>query len=79
IETKISSDELSRDNKVELTNKLYNEAKGSYLRKCEALRKEAMPVFKNIRSTQGANIENVFVPFSDGKRGLQALTPLQKT
>jgi preprotein translocase subunit SecA len=79
IETKISADELSRDNKVELTNKLYNEAKGSYLRKCEALRKEAMPVFKNIRSTQGANIENVFVPFSDGKRGLQALTPLQKT
>jgi preprotein translocase subunit SecA len=79
IETKITAEELSKGNTVELTNHLYNEAKTSYLRKSEALRKEAMPVFKNIRSTQGNHIENVFVPFSDGKRGLQALTPLQKT
>jgi preprotein translocase subunit SecA len=79
IETKISADDLGKGNIVELTNQLYTEAKTSYLRKCELLRKEAMPVFRNIRTTQGNHIENVFVPFSDGKRGLQALTPLQKT
>ncbi len=79
IDTKITAEELAKGNANELSERLYVEAKTAYLRKCEGLKKEVIPVFQNIRTTQGAHIENVFVPFSDGKRGLQALTPLQKT
>ena len=79
IDTTITADELGRVNDVELAQQLYVESKTAYIRKSEGLKKDAMPVFQNIRSSQGAHIENVFVPFSDGRRGLQALTPLQKT
>ena len=45
----------------------------------EDLKKNAIPVFKNIRLTQGSHIENVVVPFSDGRKGLNVLTGLDKT
>jgi preprotein translocase subunit SecA len=38
-----------------------------------------VPVFKNIRTTQGNHIENVAVPFSDGKKAMQVLVNLNKT
>ena len=40
---------------------------------------QAVPVFKNIRQTQGANIENVVVPFTDGTKVIQVLANLNKT
>lgn len=79
IDTQITAEQLDKADAATLSQELYTEAKESYLRKCEGMRKEALPVFQNIRSTQGAHIENVFVPFTDGKRGLQVLVPLQKT
>ena len=38
-----------------------------------------MPVFQNIRKAQGAQIENVVVPFTDGRKSMQALANLNKT
>ncbi len=43
------------------------------------MKKQAIPVFKNIRLTQGSHIENVVVPFSDGRKGLNVLVSLEKT
>ena len=37
-----------------------------------------MPLIQNIRKEQGAQIENVAVPFSDGKKSIQALVKLDK-
>ncbi len=34
---------------------------------------QAVPVFKKIRLEQGNRIENVIVPFTDGKKALQVL------
>jgi len=42
-------------------------------------KKQAIPVFKNIRLTQGSHIEHVVVPFTDGRKGLNVLTNLDKT
>ena len=42
-------------------------------------RKSAVPVFKNILLTQGSHIENVVVPFTDGKKAINVLANLQKT
>jgi preprotein translocase subunit SecA len=39
---------------------------------------QTLPIIKNIRKEQGNHIENVAVPFTDGKKGIQALANLDK-
>jgi len=79
IETSITQEEFEKGNAAELSEKLYQEATARYQRKTAELQKQAVPVFQNIRNTQGAHIENVVVPFTDGKKGLQVLSNLNKT
>lgn len=79
LDTKITPDELLKGDINTISDKLYNEATEAYnLRKAE-LKKNAVPVFKNIRLTQGSHIENVVVPFTDGRKGLNVLANLDKT
>ncbi|OYW20285.1 MAG: preprotein translocase subunit SecA, partial [Sphingobacteriales bacterium 12-47-4] len=78
IDTAIEKEEFLRGNAGEVTDKLYLEATSHYQRKKDELKTQAMPVFKNIRVTQGRHIENVVVPFTDGTKGINALTNLQK-
>ena len=62
-----------------MIDKLYAEATDNYASHKEIVKKQAIPVFKNIRLTQGSHIENVVVPFSDGRKGLNVLASLDKT
>jgi preprotein translocase subunit SecA len=41
--------------------------------------KQSLPVFKNVRQTQGSHIENVVVPFTDGKKAVNVIANLDKT
>ena len=79
IDTKITSEELGKLSEVDLAEKLYSEAAANYERRKQDLMVQSIPVFKNIRQQQGSHIENVIVPFSDGRRGMQALANLNKT
>jgi preprotein translocase subunit SecA len=79
MDTKIEKEEFLKGDENTLVEKLYNEATENYDRKKEEIRKQAMPVFKNIRVSQGNHIENVVVPFSDGRKIINVLTNLQKT
>jgi preprotein translocase subunit SecA len=79
IDTNISAEELSRGNAAELSGKLYEEAIAHYQQKVKDLNKQALPVFQNIRVAQGSHIENVVVPFSDGRKSVQVLSNMQKT
>lgn len=79
LETKIEEEEFKKTDANKLIDKLYNEATDNYSRHKEELKKQVIPVFKNIRLTQGSHIENVVVPFSDGKKQLNALANLDKT
>jgi preprotein translocase subunit SecA len=79
IDTAITEEEFKRENTGVLSDRLYIEAIENYQRHKEELSKNAVPVFKNIRQTQGAHIENVMVPFSDGRKGINVLTNLDKT
>src|SRR5205085_9498019 len=62
-----------------LTDRLYEEAKSHYDHKTKMLDQQTLPVIKNIRKEQGSHIENVAVPFTDGKKGIQVLANLNKT
>nr|MDQ6904311.1 SEC-C metal-binding domain-containing protein [Bacteroidota bacterium] len=79
IDTSITPDELNRTDINSLTNKLYYEAKNHYNLKNKAMNEQTLPVIKNIRREQGNHIENVAVPFTDGKKAMQAVANLDKT
>jgi preprotein translocase subunit SecA len=79
LDTTINAEDFNKLNDAELVTKLYNEAFSNYQQRRREIMKHVIPVFKNIRQTQGANIENVVVPFSDGRRSIQVLSHLDKT
>src|SRR5215204_4837105 len=79
IDSSITQQEFEKGHVNDLAEKLYQEAVTRYEQKLSDLQKNAIPVFKNIRQTQGSHIENVVVPFSDGKKGIQVLANLNKT
>ncbi len=79
IDTAITQEEFDKGKANELAEKLYQESIGRYQHKTSELQRQAVPVFQNIRATQGSHIENVVVPFTDNKKGLQVLASLNKT
>ena len=79
IDTAITEDELSKGNERELIDRLYAEAIHHYNEKKAHVAKNALPVFKDIRGQQGGHIENVVVPFTDGRSSMQVLANLDKT
>ncbi|RWZ87752.1 MAG: preprotein translocase subunit SecA [Hydrotalea sp. AMD] len=78
-DTNITPEELNKLSEQQLTEKLYNQAITNYQSKKVELATQTLPVFKNIRQQQGAHIENVIVPFGDGRKQLQVLANMQKT
>ncbi len=79
IDTTITQEELEKEDMGVLANKLYYEAKDHYNAKNKAMNDQTLPVLKNIRKEQGAHIINVAVPFTDGKKAMQAIANLDKT
>lgn len=79
IETAITEEELNKVAENILAEKLYSEAITHYNSKKDAIAAQAVPVFENIRTQQGTRIENVIVPFTDGKKGMNVLGAMQKT
>jgi preprotein translocase subunit SecA len=79
IDTAITQDEFLKTPVNALTDRLYTESLENYQQHRETLKKNAVPVFRNIRTSQGNHIENVVVPFSDGRKGINVLTNLDKT
>jgi len=75
----INAEELNKLSELQLADKLYEEVIINYQNKKQELAAKALPVFKNIRFHQGNHIENVIVPFTDGKRSMQVLANMDKT
>ncbi|HMU10451.1 MAG TPA: preprotein translocase subunit SecA, partial [Ferruginibacter sp.] len=78
IDTSITAADLDKDDVNVLSERLYNEAVTEYRRKTDAVVQQTLPIIKNIRKEQGNHIENVAVPFTDGKKQIQALANLDK-
>lgn len=75
----ITKEDFLKKPAAEIAEQLYQEATAHYQQKQGELQKQSIPVFKNIRLTQGRQIENIAVPFSDGKKATQVLVNLNKT
>jgi len=79
INTSITSTELEKSDLGSLSEKLYQEAIQHYHFRKQSIAKQALPVFQNVKLTQGSNVVNVFVPLTDGKKTINVLTNLDKT
>ncbi|GAB3011947.1 preprotein translocase subunit SecA [Niabella terrae] len=79
MDTSITQEEFAGRDALKLADKLYEEATRKYNEHVMRVTSDALPVFKNIRETQGQHIENVIVPFTDGRKAINVLAPLDKT
>lgn len=77
-ETGISQQELTSLQQQDLTNRLYNEALHYYLTKTGHIAEHSAPILSDIYHNRGNLIENVAVPFSDGKRMVTVVANLRK-
>ena len=78
IDTKTSFDTFNSNNDNALVESVYQEALAHYEYKKKEIMQDSIPVFKNIRLTQGNHIENVIVPVSDSKLVYSVLVNLEK-
>jgi preprotein translocase subunit SecA len=79
IEPQISAAEYAKADVVTLSDSLYHQVREFYTRKMNALREHMMPTLSQVYQENGANIENIVVPFTDGIRGMQIYVPLQES
>lgn len=78
IDFPISQQEFDRIDEAGLADKLYHFAYDHYTKKNEQIAKQATPVIQNIKETRGATVENILVPFTDGKLQIGVAASLQK-
>jgi preprotein translocase subunit SecA len=78
VDTSLTAADLESMDENPLTDRLYQEARESYDRKCEELIKKTFPVIQQINKEQGDRIENISIPFTDGIKGLNVLANLKK-
>ena len=74
----ISKEEFAQISEAELTEKLYAAAFENYKKKNQAIADKALPVIKNVQLTRGATVENILVPFTDGKKQIGVAANLVK-
>jgi preprotein translocase subunit SecA len=78
IDTDITRDELVKADINNLASRLYHQTKDNYVRKTQELADNTLPVIQQIHKDQGHQIENISIPFTDGKKGMDVLANLQK-
>ena len=74
----ITEEEFLKGNTEDLTLRLYEEALKHYEQKNQAIAAMTHPRLKEIHRTNGATIQNILVPFSDGTRQIGVVVGLQK-
>ncbi|MCH1612487.1 MAG: preprotein translocase subunit SecA, partial [Flavobacteriales bacterium] len=78
IESPFSEKEFLEKDTNTLTEDLYKKAKEKYLRKTANIKSNIFPVIKNIYETQSDKIENIVIPFTDGRRAMKVVAKLSK-
>jgi preprotein translocase subunit SecA len=78
IDFEIGKEEFEKINDEQLVDRLYEHAFESYKLKNKNIADRAMATIKNVFETRGATIENILVPFTDGKKQIGVAANLKK-
>ncbi len=76
-ESPLSETEYNNTSADKLVDPIYHALKDTYKRKMESTIERIVPDIQRIKDNN-PQIENIFIPFTDGIRGLQALVPIDK-
>ena len=79
MDTKITQERFTQTDVNTLTNDLYEEAFSDYNRKNKSIAEKTLPLMKHIQKEKGATVENILLPFIDGKRQIGVAVNLAKT
>ncbi|MDX2195157.1 MAG: preprotein translocase subunit SecA [Cytophagales bacterium] len=74
----VSDDDFNKLNEDQITEKLYDDCSLHYEKRNKEIADKSYSVFSRLFITQGSQIENVVVPITDGKRGINVVVPLKK-
>ncbi len=78
IECPLSMEELRNNKPEELTERIFNEGQRFYKNKSKLLIERTLPFINDVFQKQGATIQNIVVPFSDGMKGIQVIANVKK-
>ncbi|GAB4232011.1 MAG: preprotein translocase subunit SecA [Ekhidna sp.] len=78
LDFQVTREELEKTDENVLSERLYNEALKNYEQKNQLIKDKALPILKQLELTRGATLENVLVPFTDGKKQIGASVNLKR-
>jgi len=79
MDTQVSADDLLLKNaEIITTEKLFKEAEAKYYEKGDQIVEKVIPVLRDVYKNRGQNIEDVVVPFSDGREQTMIVANLKK-
>uniref|UniRef100_UPI0030D9A721 preprotein translocase subunit SecA n=1 Tax=uncultured Roseivirga sp. TaxID=543088 RepID=UPI0030D9A721 len=79
MDTKIGIDHYTQSDVNTLVNDLYEEVYADYNKKNKSIAEKTLPLLKHIQQEKGATVENILLPFMDGKRQIGVAVNLNKT
>ena len=79
LDTKITEDDFTSKDENTLTNDLYEELLEAYRQKNRMIAKSTLPLMKHIQKERGATVQNILLPFTDGKRQISVAVNLEKS
>ena len=74
----LTQEELEKTDESTLSENLYNAALENYYQKNQLIKDKALPILKQLDLTRGATLENILVPFTDGKKQIGTSVNLKK-
>ncbi|MCS6990239.1 MAG: preprotein translocase subunit SecA [Chitinophagales bacterium] len=78
IDTSISQANFSSSKATDLAQHVYQEAVAAQQRHGQQLIAQTLPLLQELYQTRGSTIQNVVIPFTDGKKVIHVLVPLQR-
>jgi len=79
LDFKITEDEFRSMNHPQLTDKLYQAAFDNYRSKNNSIIARALPILQDVRKNKGATVEEIMVPFTDGKKQIGVVSSLSES
>lgn len=74
----LAREDFEKQDENTISERLYDEALKNYHQKNELIKDKALPILKQLNLTRGATLENVLVPFTDGKKQIGTSVNLKK-
>ena len=78
IECPITEEEFQNKKPEVLAEKIFDEGQRFYKNKSQLLIERTLPFINDVYQKQGATIQNIIVPFSDGMKGIQVNANVKK-